>query len=141
MIPKSRTRFSEKIMLHRKSGPRSDSSDHGLGWVEHSETHRPRFSVGFAPLNPPYALLRLRLMCACKRRHLAAEIAFGPVNAFTERKADKAGDLDRPADLAFGFLDRLCNGLLALFDGVALLKQTNFLVEGSQAGLDDLLDD
>src|ERR1700722_16546291 len=78
---------------------------------------------------------------AGQSRHLAAEIALGPVDAFAKRKADEAGARGRPADLAFGFLDRLCDGLLALFDGVALLKQTNFLVEGSQARLDDLLDD
>src|ERR1700722_17718386 len=87
-----------------------------------------------------HATQPVRLMRAGKRRNFAAEITFGLVDAFAKRKADEARDFDRSADLAFGLLDRLGDGLLALFDRVALLQQANFLVEGLEARLDDLLD-
>src|SRR5580692_12989675 len=80
-------------------------------------------------------------MAAGHRRHFAAEIAGRFVDAFTERKADETGDLDRPADLAFGFLDGLRYRLLAFFNGIALIEQAHFLVESFETGLDNLLND
>ena len=80
-------------------------------------------------------------MRAGERRYFAAEIAFRPIDAFAEREADKARDLDRPADLALGFFERLRDGLLTVFDDVALIEQADLLVEGLEPGLDDLLDD
>src|SRR5262249_23615615 len=108
-----------------------------VGWVERSETHRPRFS-GFRFAQP--TLPSLPLMRAGKCRNFAAEIAFSLVDTLAKRKADETGDLDGAADLAFRLLDRLGDGLLTLFDRVALLEQADFLVEGLEAGLDDLLD-
>src|ERR1700721_2281084 len=96
---------------------------------------------GFRCARPTlHATQPVRLMRAGKRRNFAAEIAFALIDAFAKRKADEARDLDRPAGLAFGLLDCLGDGLLAFFDRVALLEQTDFLVEGLEAGLDDLLD-
>ncbi len=54
--------------------------------------------------------------------------------------AHEAGDLDRAADLAFGFLERLRHALACRRWMNGLLEQADLLVEGLDAGLDDLLD-
>src|SRR6185437_13987283 len=73
-------------------------------------------------------------------RNLGGEIGFLLLNAFAKRITNKAGDLDRAADGALGFLERLRDGLGRVVN-VSLLEQADFLVEGLQAGFDDLVDD
>src|SRR5262245_31123724 len=60
---------------------------------------------------------------------LAPEITIGPVDALTQRVAHKARDLDRAADLALGFLDRLGHALVRFVDK-GLIEQAYLLVEG-----------
>src|SRR5262249_49686208 len=72
-------------------------------------------------------------------RDLGGEIGFLLLDALTECVADKTGDFDRSAHLAFGFLQRLRHTLLVI-ENKWLLQQTNFLVEGLESRLDDLID-
>src|SRR5512144_685141 len=71
--------------------------------------------------------------------HLAAEIALRPVDAFPERIAHEPGHLDRAADLALGFLDRLRHALVRLVNE-RLIEQADLLVEGLEPRFDDLVD-
>ena len=73
-------------------------------------------------------------------RDLGGEIGVRPVDALAERVAHEAGDLDRRADLAFGFLDRLRDVLVRLVDE-GLIEQADLLVEGLEPRFDDLVDD
>src|SRR6516164_6220199 len=61
------------------------------------------------------------------------------LNALAQREPYKSGDCDWRAGLGFGFLDRLRDRFLIIEDE-ALIQQANFLVEGLQAGFDDLVD-
>src|ERR1700733_1195287 len=79
-------------------------------------------------------------MCTGKCGDFAAEISPGPFDPLAERKAPEAADLDRRADFAFGFLERLRDAFLVIEDE-GLIEQTDFLVESLQARLDDLVDD
>src|ERR1700685_1113348 len=81
------------------------------------------------------------LMSTGQSRDFAAEIARGAVDALAQPKAHKARDLDRRADFRLGLFDGLGHGLLALFNGVALLQEANLFVVSSKPRLDDLLDD
>src|ERR1051326_1537180 len=76
---------------------------------------------------------------AGKRRHFSTEIAARPVDAFAERKADEAARLDGRADRAFALLECLGDALLVVEDEW-LLQQADFLVEGLEPRLDDLVD-
>ena len=62
-------------------------------------------------------------------RDFAAKITLRPVDPFAERITHEPRNLDRTADLALGFLDRLGNTLVRLVD-VRLIEQADFLVEG-----------
>src|SRR5882762_10020881 len=73
------------------------------------------------------------------RGNFRREVRGGLLDSLAERETRKARDLDRPADLAFGFLQRLTDALLVVEDE-RLLQQSLFLVEGFQPGLGDLLD-
>src|SRR6187401_20987 len=75
------------------------------------------------------ALLKKRSGRFDQGRDLAAEITLRPVDAFAEGIADEARHLDRTADLALGFLNRLRNTLVRFVD-VGLIEQADFLVEG-----------
>src|SRR6185312_1666823 len=77
---------------------------------------------------------------ARRGRHLGGEIAFLLLDALAEREADEAGHLDGAAGLALGLLERLRDRLGRVVH-VGLLEQADLLVEGLQAGIDDLLDD
>src|SRR6476659_4798211 len=63
---------------------------------------------------------------------LAAEIGLRPVDAFAQSVARESRHLDRTADLALGFLDRLRNTLVRLMD-IGLIEQADFLVEGLES--------
>src|SRR6185312_8152495 len=72
-------------------------------------------------------------------RHFGGEIGFLLLNAFAKRVTHKAGDLDRTARLAFGFLGRLRDALLVVEDK-RLIEQRLLLVESFQTRFDDLID-
>ena len=74
-----------------------------------------------------------------RRRNLRREVGRRFFDALAEREAREARDLDRPADLAFGFLQRLPDALLVVEDE-RLLEQRLLLVEGLQPQLGDLFD-
>src|SRR5689334_6940619 len=67
-------------------------------------------------------------------------VAFRLLDALAQRVAHEAGDLDRAAHLALGFLERLGHGLRRIEDE-ALIEQADLLVVGLQARFDDLVDD
>ncbi len=75
---------------------------------------------------------------ACELADFLAEIFFLLVDAFAERIADEAGDLDRSARAALGVLDGLSDGLGGVVD-ILLLEQAVFLGERLDAAGDDLL--
>src|SRR3954471_17586582 len=75
---------------------------------------------------------------AC-RRNLRGEIGRAFFDALTKRKARERRDLDRPAGLTFGLLQRLPDALLVVKDE-GLLEQRLLLVEGLEPGLGDLVD-
>src|ERR1700751_1817519 len=83
---------------------------------------------------------RQRLLLAAGGGDFRGEVAFLLLDSLAESIEHKARDLQRSADLALGFLERLGDRLAAVVDE-GLLEQADFLVEGLQAGLDDLLDD
>src|SRR5882762_5908894 len=89
----------------------------------------------------PEELFR-RLFLAAGRRDLGCEIGFLLVDSLAQSIAHKSGHLNRRADLALGFFYRL-GDRLAIVLGMdrGLLQQTDFLVEGLQTRIDDLLDD
>src|SRR5947209_5372278 len=72
-------------------------------------------------------------------RDFRREVARRPFNALAERVAHEASDLDRPADLAFRFLQRLPDAFLVVEDE-GLLEQGLLLVEGLEARFGDLFD-
>src|SRR5437588_309309 len=75
------------------------------------------------------------------RGDFGSEIAFRFRDALAETVTHETGDLDRTADLAFGFLDRLRDRLLAgVGKDEGLLEQGLLLVERLETVLDDLLD-
>src|ERR1019366_10568126 len=94
-----------------------------------------------AQIDGPKALL-LRLLLAAGRRDFGCEIGFLLVDSLAQSIAHKSGHLDRCADLALSFFYRL-GDRLAILLGVdrGLLQQTDFLVEGLQTRIADLLDD
>src|SRR5579859_6832173 len=81
----------------------------------------------------------LRLLLAAGGSDFRGEVAFLPFDSLAESIAHKAGHLHRRTDLALSFLERLGDRLAAVMDE-CLLEQADFLVEGLQARLDDLLD-
>src|SRR3569623_2239673 len=90
------------------------------------------------------ALAKLPCWCrpsalAGRGSHFRGEVGLLLVDALAEREAHEAGDLHRTADLALGLLERLRDRLL-VFEDERLLEHADFLVEGLQARLDDLLD-
>src|SRR5689334_24957046 len=62
------------------------------------------------------------------------------LDALAHGKPHEAGDLDRPADLSLGFLERLRDRLLVVVY-VGLLEQADLLVEGLEPRFDDLGND
>src|SRR3569832_2649119 len=78
------------------------------------------------------------LLLAAGGGNLGSEVGLFLLDAFTARVAHEAGNLDRAADLALGFLQRLRDRLAAVVDE-GLLEQADFLVVCLQARLDDLL--
>src|ERR1700689_4830300 len=72
-----------------------------------------------------------------QRGDLSAKITLGAIDAFAQHVAHKGRDLDRPADLALRLLERLSDSLVGGVD-VGLIEQAGLLVEGLEAGLDDL---
>src|SRR5215472_13225874 len=72
-------------------------------------------------------------------RDLGGEIGFLFLDALAERIANKTGNPDRTGRFTFGFLQSLCHAFLVV-KNERLLQQANFLVEGLQSRLDDLLD-
>src|SRR3569832_513602 len=90
------------------------------------------------------ALAKLPCWCrpsalAGRGRHFGGEVGLLALDTLAERVAHEAGDLDRTADLALGFLDRLRHHLLVVEDE-RLLEHADLLVEGLQSRLADLLD-
>src|SRR5215216_621465 len=79
------------------------------------------------------------LLLAAGGRDFGCEIGFLLLDSLAESIAHKAGDLHGPADLALSFLHRLRDRLAAVVDE-RLLEEADFLVEGLETGLDDLLD-
>src|SRR5215210_3838365 len=84
------------------------------------------------------ALLRLSGRSGCCR-NLRREVRGALFDALAERETCETGDLDRGADLAFGFLQRLPDALLVIVDE-RLLQQGLLLVEGFEPRLGDLVD-
>src|SRR3981189_562934 len=62
------------------------------------------------------------------------------LDPLADRETHEAGDLDRAADLAFGFLQRLGDRLGRIVD-IGLLEQAGLLVEGLEPRFDDLGND
>src|ERR1700741_2533412 len=87
-----------------------------------------------ATSRPPLALL-----LPSRSRDFRGEVAVLFLDAFAEPKTNVAGDLDRAADFALGFLECLRHAFFVVVD-IDLLEQRHFLVEGLEARLHDLLD-
>src|ERR1700755_1261222 len=85
------------------------------------------------------SLCSRRLLLAAGSRDLGGKIRLLPLDSLAQSIAHKSGDLHRRADLALGFLERLCNRFAAIVDE-GLLQKTDFLVISLQARIDDLLD-
>src|SRR5690348_8395810 len=82
-----------------------------------------------ATSGPPPALL-----LPSRSRDFRGEVAVLLLDAFAKPEANVAGDLDRGANFALGFLERLRHAFLVIVD-IDLLKQCHFLVEGLEARL------
>src|ERR1700722_13234307 len=61
------------------------------------------------------------------------------LDAFAQRVTYEPGYGDRRADRLFGFLDRLSDSLRGIMD-IGLIEEADLLIEGLEAGFDDLLD-
>src|SRR3981189_2740791 len=70
-------------------------------------------------------------------RNTSLLLALAPL---ADRETHEAGDLDRAADLAFGFFQRLGDRLGRIVD-IGLLEQAGLLVEGLEPRFDDLGND
>src|SRR5215467_4417410 len=97
-------------------------------------THNATHYSERATSRPPVALL-----LPSRSGDFRGEVAVLLFNAFTKPEANVAADLDRRANFALGFLERLRHAFLVVVN-IDLLKQRHFLVKSLEARLDDLLD-
>src|SRR5438067_11016401 len=97
--------------------------------------------IRFATENPntAYNNCRPHSVRTGKGSDLTAEIAAGTFDPLAEAKTHKSSDLDRCTDLCLNLFDSRSHAFLIVEDE-ALVQQTNLLVEGLQAGFDDLID-
>src|SRR6218665_3741149 len=75
----------------------------------------------------------------CSGGDLGGEIGFLLLDSLAQSIAHKTGNLDRRTGLALSFLDGLGDALLVVEDE-GLFQQGDFLEEGLDARIDDLLD-
>jgi len=71
-----------------------------------------------------------------RSRDLGGKVGLVLLDSLAERKSDETGELDRTADLALSFFQRLRHRLGGIVH-VDLLEQANLLVEGLEAGIDE----